>query len=554
MKQALQDGFGDPGASYTRFRKQTIKKPEAFDLDFRIQLPQSTRRMLKQGSFERIDDHPLSFVVGERAALFLLSALLVIVPFFVVTFPPITDLPQHLAQLRLVGVALAEPGGLYQIQWWTPYSLLYALMGLCEAVASSPTAGRLGIALIALLWVVTAHGLAVSRGRSSLAAVLASLFVFSNVLYWGFLNFAIGWPVFAVWMLATAREIRRPRQVPLLAALGLVLYACHALWLLAGAAWLGVITVANVVEVRRRRGALRQLVRPLIWRACALAPAATALALWTPSFQASEVSARPALWNTNLLTRLNPEWLVNATLGGLRGPLEWLLLAFVFAWLALGVVQHRWRLREAVDGRLLLGAALLVLFALVLPDKYVHTIHLAERWMPSAAVLLVLALPAPRLRPALAAIAVVGVAGIFVATTALTWVAFERRELTGLAASLERLPAQQRVLGLDYEQRSPLVRGRPFLQTYAWAQVLRGGTLNFSFASFPTSLVVFRSNQPEPWTPQLYWFPRHLRPRDLDYFDYLIVNGTPDVHASLASWHVVPLTTSGRWRLYRVTG
>jgi hypothetical protein len=95
MKQALQDGFGDPGASYTRFRKQTVKKPEAFDLDFQIQLPQSTRRML------------------------------------------------------------------------------YALMGLCEAVASSPTAGRLGIALIALLWVVTAHGLAVSRGRSSLAAVHA---------------------------------------------------------------------------------------------------------------------------------------------------------------------------------------------------------------------------------------------------------------------------------------------------------------------------------------------------------------------------------------------
>jgi hypothetical protein len=36
MKQALQDGFGDPGASYTRFRKRTIKKPEAFDLDFQI--------------------------------------------------------------------------------------------------------------------------------------------------------------------------------------------------------------------------------------------------------------------------------------------------------------------------------------------------------------------------------------------------------------------------------------------------------------------------------------------------------------------------------------
>ena len=136
-----------------------------------------------------------------------------------------------------------------EIQWWTPYSLQYALLGLCDAIAPSPTAGRLAFALIALLWVATAHGLAVSRGRSPLAAVLASLFVFCNVLYWGFLNFAIGWPVFAAWMLATAREIRRPRQVLLLAALGLALYACHALWLLAGIAWLGVVTVADVADV-----------------------------------------------------------------------------------------------------------------------------------------------------------------------------------------------------------------------------------------------------------------------------------------------------------------
>jgi hypothetical protein len=44
-----------------------------------------------------------------------------------------------------------------------------------------------------------------------------------------------------------------------------------------------------------------------------------------------------------------------------------------------------------------------------------------------------------------------------------------------------------------------------------------------------------------------------LRSTDLDDFGYLIVNGTPGAHASVASWRVMPLTTSGRWRLYRVT-
>ena len=507
--------------------------------------------VLRQHHIEGPGVHSMSLPVGERGALFVASALLALTPFFVVTFPPITDLPQHLAQVRLFGEALADPHGPYGIQWWTPYSLQYALLGLCRAIAPPLLAGRLAFAICALLWVATAHALAANRARSPPAAVLVSLFVFCNVLYWGFLSFAIGWPVFAAWMLAADREIRRSRQVLLLAALALALYACHALWLLAGIAWMGVVTLTEVADVWRRRGALRVLVPTLIWRACALAPAAIALALWTPGFQASGVHA-PASWETAPLTRLNPRWLVDAVLGGVRGPLEWLLMGVVFAWLVLGLAQHRERLREAIDERLLLAGALLALFALSLPDRYMHTIHLAQRWAPFAAILLVLAMPAPRLRPELVRIVVVSVATLFVAVTALTWVAFERRELTGLAAALERLPSKPRVLGLDYQQESPRVRGRPFLQTFAWAQVLRGGTLNFSFAAYPTSLVVFRSSQPPPWTPKLYWYPRHLQARDLDYFDYVIVNGTPRDHELVARWRVTPVTTTGSWRLYRV--
>jgi len=490
----------------------------------------------------------MSLQLGERVMLFVVSALLVLVPFFVVTFSPITDLPQHLAQIRLLGEALADPGSPYRIQWWTPYSLSYALLALCRTVAPPVWAGRLAVALIALLWVVTAHALAVRRGRSPLAAVLASLFVFCNVVYWGFLSFAMGWPLFAAWMLVTGREIRRPGQLLLLAAMGLLLYACHALWLLAAVAWTGVVILVDVAGGALRRGEFHQL----LLRACSLAPAVLALAIWTPAFHASDMEA-PAVWQTNPLTRLTPGWLVAAMLGGLRGKFEWLLLGVVVAWVAVGVAQHLGRLREAVDSRLLLGAALLCLFALLLPDSYMTTIRLPQRWMPSAAVLLLLGVPAPRLHPTLLRIAVVGFACVFVAKTALTWVAFERDELAGLAVALERLPPNPRVLGLDYEQQSALVRNRPFLQTFAWAQVLRGGTLNFSFASYVTSPVVFRSDRPPPWTPQLYWYPGRLRSTDLEHFDYVIVNGTPDVHEEVvAAGPLAPVTTTGRWRLYRV--
>jgi hypothetical protein len=490
--------------------------------------------------------------VRERGMLFVISALLVLVPFFVVTIPPVTDLPQHLAQMRLLDEALANPEGLYRIQWWTPYSLSYAILALTGLVAPAPLAGRLALAIVALLWVAAAHALAASRRRSPLAAVLASLFVFSNVIYWGFLSFAIGWPFFVAWMLLSRRELHRRGEVLEFAAIGLALYVSHALWLLAGIAWLGVVTLEDLARARRRPDALRPLLRLVSLRACALAPAVIALAVWAPGFRASNAHA-PAVWSTTPLARLNPDWLVDAALGGLRGFTEWLLLGVVAAWLVIAVVQHRRQLREAIDVPLLLGAALLGLFALFLPDNYMHTMHLSQRWMPAAVVLLLLAMPAPRLRPALYTTAAVGCAAAFVVATAMSWIAFERRELTGLAAAVERLPPNPRVLGLDYQQKSEFVRGRPFLQTYAWAQVFKGGTLNFSFASFPSSLVVFRSERPTPWTPKLYWYPDRLRASDLTHFDYVIVNGTPGAHrAVMREWRFVPLTTTGSWRLYRI--
>jgi hypothetical protein len=490
--------------------------------------------------------------VRERGALLVVSALLVLVPFFVVAIPPITDLPQHLAQIRLLDEALANPDGPYRIQWWTPYSLSYAILALTGEIAPAPLAGRLALAIIALLWVAAAHALAASRRRSPLAAVLASLFVFSNVLYWGFLSFAIGWPLFVAWMLLSGREMRRAGDVLGLAAVGLALYASHALWLLAGIAWIGVVTLVDAARAVRRHDPLRSLLRPMLWRACSVAPAVIALAVWTPSFRASHAQA-PAIWDTTPLERLDPRWIVDAALGGLRGWPEWLLMGFVAVWLATAAIQHRRRLREAIDGPLLLAAAMLGLFALLLPDKYMHTIHLAQRWMPAAIVLLLLGMPALRLRPVLNKSAVLACAAAFTVATATTWIAFERRELTGLAAAVERLPPNPRVLGLDYRQTSELVRGRPFLQAYAWAQVFKGGRLNFSFASFPTSLVVFRSQRPTPWTPRLYWYPDRLQRADLTHFDYVIVNGTPGAHrAAVTVWRFVPLTTRGSWRLYRV--
>src|SRR5262245_48052314 len=103
---------------------------------------------------------------GARVSLALVTAACVALPFLVVRFPPITDLPQHVAQVRLLVETVGHPDSPYTIQWFTPYALVYSLLGAAWAVVGPLHAGRVAMLAIGFLWVTAIHLLAASRGRS----------------------------------------------------------------------------------------------------------------------------------------------------------------------------------------------------------------------------------------------------------------------------------------------------------------------------------------------------------------------------------------------------
>jgi hypothetical protein len=188
-----------------------------------------------------------------------------------------------------------------------------------------------------------------------------------------------------------------------------------------------------------------------------------------------------------------------------------------------------------------------------LPYRTMNTIFFGERWMPSAATLVLLGVPAPSLRPALARAGSLGLVGIFTLVTLLTWRVFEADELSGFYESLSRLPPAPRVLGLDFLRRSENIKGRPFVQMAAWSQVLFGGRLNFSFAEFAPSLVVFRGGLQPTWTVGLEWYAERVQPRDFVQFDFALVGALPQFHEQLAKLPgLEPLVDHGLWRVYRI--
>jgi hypothetical protein len=483
---------------------------------------------------------------STRPRLFVLAlcCLLVAVPFASVHLPPITDLPQHLSQVRLLHEAVADPDGPYRVQWFTPYILSYVPLTLAWALSPGESAGRIAMLILAVLWTVTIHGLAWKRGRAAAAAILACVFFYNHATYWGFYSFAIGWPAFALWFLLTARPPAarfRPRDAALFLGAAALLYLSHALWLAAGIAWFVL-----------RALVARPPIRTALLQAASLAPVVLMAAVWFPQLSAAGFSS-PTRWSVTPTGRLSLSWLVDGTLGGLQGPAEYAVAALVAAWIALGVHQHRGRLREAVDRDLCLAAALFAALAIVLPNLHQNTIAFASRWTPIAVIVLLLGLPAPAWRRAQRNATALAALAVFALATAVAWTRVERDEYAGLPESLAALPPNTRVIGLDYVKTSAFVKGRPFLQGFAYAQVARGSQLNFSFAEFAPMAVVYRTPRRTPWTRGLEWYAERLTPSDLDHFDYALVNADARRHASLATLpELVPSTLTGRWRLYRI--
>ena len=473
----------------------------------------------------------------------LVCCLLVAVPFLSVQFAPITDLPQHLAQIRLLYETIADPDGPYRIQWLTPYLLGYVPLTLAWKFSASEAAGRSAMLILALLWTLAIHGLAFKRGRPVDAAILASALFYNHATYWGFYSFAVGWPVFVLWFLLTTRPVGdrfRAREILLYLGAAWLLYLSHALWLVAGMAWFLL-----------RSAVARTPLRTVGLQLASVSPVLIMAAVW---YRQMSGFSSPTRWIVTPSGRLSFSWIVDSTLGGLHGPLEYAMIGVLALWITLGIYQHRERLGAFVDRDLCLAAALFLGLALVLPNLHQNTIAFASRWQPVAAITLLLGVPAPTWDRKLRNATALAVVAVFILVTSLAWVRFERDEWAGLPESLGALPANMRVIGLDYVKTSSIIKGRPFIQGFAYAQVVRAGRLNFSFAEFAPMAVVYKAPRAtRPWTRGLEWFAERATRSDFSHFDYALVNAETWQHASLAALaELMPVTGHGRWRLYRI--
>jgi hypothetical protein len=436
--------------------------------------------------------------------------------------PPVLDLAHQLEQVHLVGKVLAGERPDLVIEWIGPNRLGYLPLLAAHSLASPTWAPRIAMMLLAVVWLASVHVMAATLGRSRATAILASTLLLGSSFYAGYFNFlvAIAGLAFWTWELRDER-----RQRPFLPMLGsslagvLLLYLAHGLALVV----IG-FAVATTVLLRR-------------FRPHELAARAVAVALIAPAAVGYSGRLAGRAWQSDIQMLFAPgarlsdlDMASTLILGGLRGPVEKLVLLVLVLWIGLGIARAADERGRGVEPFLLIAAATFLAIAVFAPDKVDKTIFFAWRWGAPGFLALLLGLPEPRLRPGVATGIAAGALALQLGATTVAWRGFERHEMAGFEECLAALPRGARLVSIEWQLNSPRFRVSPCLHMGAYAAVEREAATEFSFVDYAPSLVVRRDVGEIRITGDfLIWNPRQLRPAHLAGRTHLLVHGAEPI-------------------------
>jgi hypothetical protein len=462
---------------------------------------------------------------------------------------PMTDLPQHAAQVALWRDLLsgASPwADLVRINLLTPYLIGYGLMLPLSFWLPLDVVARVVLDL-ALLGFVGGFVLLRRAFDGDRRLDWLSLFGFFGFAWqWGLLTFLVAAPLALLFLAIAQGQTGGPTRNGslLLIGLGLLLLISHGLVFLMAVALGGLLTLWGLW---RRRHA-----RPI----AALLPY-TALGVACVGFRLATRHAEGAMqfdaWAYGLALPMRPlAGLVFVT--GSGSAADPVLVGTVCLALAaptiLGLAFNR-------SGGAVLAAGTLMLF-LGLPDYAFQTAFLFNRFalflLPFYATMFRAGKPPGWRRELVGLVALAGASWLTLGIQAARIVAFAR-ESQPFETVLAAAEPNHRAIALIYDKASAAAHNPQVYMHYAaWYQADKHGFIDFNFADFHPQIVRFRPGR-EPkvtleisWQPELFDWVR----QDGRVYDYFFVRGASDDVAALRRASPCALTTraqDGPWFL-----
>lgn len=482
-------------------------------------------------------------------ALVALTIAMAIVPLFLVTYPPLQDLPNHLARI----VVLTAPPKhaihkFYEIRWGIiPNLSLDLILIALGTIMPLALASKLVVGLCMAGWVVAPMVLhyAVFKQLSALP-LIGTLFLFNQVLRFGLLNFMFGSVLVALalatWILLEDRPLRT--RIVVAIAMAVVLFFTH---LLISAIF---IIAVGIWELLRPRSSAPPIADRIALLAAVMLPA---LLLYVVSPHETFNNAPPS-YN---IGQFWPDFFASKA-GRMAsfvpaGPARGLLFMYIFA--GIGI----WSARTASsrrDSRLALICLAVFLSFLVMPFAMMDGQNLDWRLLAPFVLFTSASLSFDLKRLpaiALAAVFVVSMASQITSNVRI-WTAGESN-YRDYAVATSSLPAGSRLFHALIGIREGVVPNAPPILHLPDLAVLERGAAVVSFFAIPTQQPIrLRDGLRERYAS--VGAGSRLTVDDVDWptvrrdFDYVLLSTLEPVSPPP---DIIEVKTAGYFHLYRVT-
>jgi hypothetical protein len=485
--------------------------------------------------------------------LYVAVAVLASAPAWIVRYPPLEDLPFHVATLRLVH-SYGDPsygfGDNYVLNLGATQYALYYLVG--SALAYLVGVANASVALTSLYLggtVLAMRSLLLALGKDERLCLLVVPMLVNVLFLFGLMPFMCGIPVLFFSLSVAVRFLERPTRARgiALAILSFALFYTHVVpYALFGIGYAG----------------LFPWTRPRRWlpAVLAVAPSLAAVVWWvvlSPQGKQSAGAMSGAFQHPPFLDAMThiPQWTVDVFRDSTD---EWHWIALlVVAVLAFGLSQGDKDTAKPA-ARTLVGIPIVCTVLYFTTGSFLGDVWLLSERFPVPGMMSLI--PLMRMPKGARGALVTSVALLLAASSTLNvcrhFIRFQLEEVGDLDEAIDAMQPRRKVAALIYDKFSSVANFAPFLHFGSYYQARKGGLIQFSYASFLFWPVIFQPGHvPPPGTkprPRWEWTPEQVPISELyPYYDYVLTRGSgfnPPAGAFRLAWH------GQRWSVYERVG
>ena len=469
-------------------------------------------------------------------------AILASAPVWIVKYPPLQDVPFHLATMRIIH-SYGDPAFGFQHDLTltlgrTQYLAYYLVGGALAYVIGIVNANIVLMSSYFAGTVLAMRALLRALGRDERLCLL-SIPLLSNVLFmYGLFPFLVSIPLM-FWGLAIAvRQFEKPtlRRGAGLAAISLLLFYSHIFtFALFG---VGCVALFPWTRVHKWWGSIAPFIAPLL-----------VLAWWVRATTAGRLVFEAATHGQNDPHETPVQhvaefhsWLTDIFADGSGAIVITVFAAVVILLVGLSVGDRP--ARAAHRAFVLLPLSCLV-FYFTMADGHGYIWLISQRFPVLLLLTLIPVLPMPKGgRGAFAAALALGLAAMATINTCKEFIKFQTEEVGDFDAALDVMQPRKRVCALIFDNGTRVGRVQPFLHFGSYYQVYKGGTVMFTYAGYAHWPVDFKpGHYPPPGTParlRWEWTPGQTPISEIyPYYDYVLVRG--------GFWRPPPGTYHEQW-------